>query len=95
MFNSEFHMPGFDLYQPFPDLDQWVFDLKNGSSFHGSLNQTVKLMCNSYGFFAEDVVEGLEILEQYLGKDHNGVHFGAMKSCIFTFEKKIEQKKVA
>lgn len=86
---------GFDLYQPFSGVDQWVFDTKYGHKYHGTLKEVVLFMTNKMGFYVEDIEIGLNFVADNLQQNHNGCHFGALKSPLFSFKKEIKNEEKA
>lgn len=86
---------GFDLYQPFPGIDQWVFDTKYEHKYHGTLKEIVKFMTNKMGFYVEDIEIGLNFVADNADKAHNAIHFGSLKSPLFSFKKEIPNEEKA
>jgi hypothetical protein len=76
---------GYDLYNPFED--RWVIDLKNGERFYGTLNDIVFYMVNSLGFSSDVVLDSIEEMIKY---ENNAIHFGVLKTMIYTFNKVID-----
>jgi hypothetical protein len=74
---------GYNLYQPFSDLDQWVID-DHSKAFHGTLVEVVKYMVQKLDFDIDDVEDGINLLADNIDL-HNAIHFGMFKTCIYTF----------
>jgi hypothetical protein len=85
MIQEKFNSNGYDLYNPFGT--QWVIDLKNGTAFYGTLNDVVIYMVRGLGFNHDVVSEALEVM---VGSQNNAVHFGVLKTMIYTFNKVID-----
>ena len=79
-----YNSAGYDLYQPFSDLDQWVLDPKSSQACHGTLKEIVKFMTQRYGFSMENIEDGLNLLADNLDRGDNSIHFGSFKTAIFT-----------
>jgi hypothetical protein len=77
---------GYDLYQPFENIDQWVIDDKS-EAFHGTLKEVCQYMITKLDFQMEDIEEGLMLLADNISRNHNALHFGAFRSIIYTFKK--------
>jgi len=84
---------GFDVYQPFGDIDQWVLDFRNGDAFHGSFREIVKHMIENLGFESQEIDEAISCLCKASG--HNAIHFGIYKKFIFSFKKEVDWEKVS
>lgn len=86
---EQYNSSGYDLYQPFPDLDQWVID-DHSNAYHGTLKEVVKYMISRLDFEMDDIEDGLNLLADYMQyKGDNAVHMGAFRSAIFTFKKEV------
>lgn len=83
---------GLDLYQPFPELNQWVVDFKNGIRYHGTFQEVVSYLVFKQGFNTHEVDDAVFIM---LEKDHNAIHFGMYKTFIFSFDKEINCEKAS
>jgi len=81
-----YNSTGYDLYQPFPELDQWVISNKSGLAYHGTFKEVVKLMVEKFDFYVKDIEMGVEILLDSIALDDttNMLHFGINKTAIFT-----------
>ena len=88
-----YNSSGYDLYQPFPDLDQWVIDDKNTQAYHGTLKEVVKYMVQKLDFDFYDVEDGLMLLADI--PFHNNIHFGMFKSPIFTSKKEVSHEQAS
>ena len=82
-----YNSSGYDLYQPFPELDQWVIDDKNGHAFYGSLKDVTKYMLTKLDFYMDDIEDGLMLLADYMHRGDSGCHFGMYKTAVYTFKK--------
>lgn len=85
MIQEKFTTNGYDLYTPFDN--HWVIDLKNGTAFYGTLNDVVNYMVNSLDFDRSVVLEALDTMVDY---KNNAIHFGVLKTMIYTFDKVID-----
>lgn len=92
---DHYNFSGYDLYQPFENIDQWVIDMRNGQSYHGTLKQVIKYMIQRLDFYFEDIEEGLEVLAGNSYQEHNSCHFGLNKTFIYSFKKKIEYQEAS
>jgi len=77
----------YDLYQPFPNVDQWVIDNRNNHKMHGTLKEICLYMVKNLGFKFENIEDGLNMLADYIHRGDNGIHFGTLKTSIYTFKK--------
>ncbi len=82
-----YNSSGYDLYQPFDSIDQWIIDPKSSQAYHGSLRDVVKFMINKFEFNFEDIENSLEFLAENIEKNHNGIHMGMNRTPIYTFKK--------
>jgi hypothetical protein len=83
---ERYNSAGYDLYQPFPELNQWVIDLKNGQAYHGKFNEVVSYMVSNLDFYFQDI----EIaVKEMTDKWNNCAHFGINRTFIFSFNKEI------
>lgn len=78
---------GYDLYQPFENIDQWVIDSKNGQACHGTFKEVVQFMIQKLGFRMEDIEFAIDLFLDSSEMDTltNAVHFGINKTAIYTF----------
>jgi hypothetical protein len=90
----EKHMTsGFDIYQPFQGIDQWVVDFKNGQAFHGTFKEIAFYLVKNFDVLTSEIEFAVEVMCR---NDHNAAHFGAMnKTFIFSFDKVINVDKKA
>lgn len=88
-----YNSAGYDLYQPFEGVDQWVIDPKSSAAYHGSLKEVVKFMINELGFHMEDVEDSLNFLADNIHQGHNAIHIGMARTSIYTFEKLVNNEK--
>lgn len=85
---EKYNSSGYDLYQPFEGVDQWVIDPKDSNACHGTLREVVKFMVDKLYFRVEDIDFALNFLLDSVESgsvDHNAIHFGMYKSAIYTF----------
>lgn len=82
-----YNSAGYDLYQPFENIDKWVIDCKNISAYSGSLKEVIEFMIKKLDFNFENIENGLMLLADNIRQGHNGCHFGIYKSCIYSFKK--------
>lgn len=90
-----FNSSGFDLYRPFTEIDQWVVDTKNGSPVHGTLKECVIFMTKKLGFQMKDIENGLSLFMDNFDSKHNLIHFGALRTPIFTKYKEVNYERSA
>jgi hypothetical protein len=81
-----YNSTGYDLYQPFENVDQWVIDDHN-IAYHGTLKEVCQYMITRLDFFMDDVEDGLILLADYLHRGDNLIHFGCYRTAIFTTKK--------
>lgn len=93
MFDT-YNSSGYDLYQPFPETNQWVIDDHN-QPYHGTLKEVAKYMVQKLDFQFEDVEDGLNLLANNFSESHNSVHFGIFKSCIYTSKKEVNYERAS
>ncbi len=86
---------GYDLYQPFPQLDRWVLDLRNGQAYHGTLLEVLKYMKEKLDFRIDDIEEGLTALADNTHLEYNAIHFGIMKSLLYPYKKEIDHERAS
>jgi hypothetical protein len=76
---------GYDLYQPFDSVDQWVIDINCCESYHGTFKQVVEFMIKKLDFYLTDIESALDLFlgdsERFTGS--NCIHFGINKTAIF------------
>lgn len=90
-----YNSSGFDLYQPFPDLDQWVIDTKFNHAMHGTLKEVCKLMVEKLGFEMDDILDGLKMIADNVERGDNCCHFGIYKSPIYSNKKEVSHERAS
>lgn len=90
-----YNTSGFDLYQPFSEIDQWVLDPKSSQAMHGNLKEVVNFMIDKLDFYGYDIELALNLLANNIQNDDNAIHFGVNKTPIFTFNQETKYGKRA
>lgn len=86
------HSLGYDLYQPFAQVDQWVIDLKNGNAYHGTSDDVINFMINKLKFDLNEVIYALDQADLV---GNNAAHFGIFKTFIYSFDKNVDLGEIA
>jgi hypothetical protein len=83
---EKYNSSGYDLYQPFENIDQWVIDDHN-QAYHGSLREVCQYMIKKLDFNFQDIEDGLMLLADYAYRGDNACHFGIYRTCIYTYDR--------
>lgn len=78
---------GYDLYQLPNHPDQWAVRTGGIGFSQGTLKYVVLYMIDRLGFHMDDIEEGIYLLADNVKQEHNCIHFGALRTPIFTFKK--------
>lgn len=79
---EKLHSPGYDLYEI--SLNEWIFNVKGGDLFTGSLSEVVRYMVTHY-LFTPDNIE--DAVRDMWSNGDDSVHFGMYRTHIFTFKR--------
>lgn len=86
---DSFGRDGFNIYEITQNV--WVFEVINGQSLSGSLQEVIVFAMNSYAFTLVELEASVEAMAK---NNHNAAHFGMWASFIYSFNKSFQKQSV-